>query len=247
MKQPLLLPYGQTAALEHACSLLKQDGFSFTQTPDDRVTHLLLPVPSFDPDGSVKGGGDLKRLLPCLPADITVIGGNLASVPDGYRKLDLLQDSLYVSQNAAITAHCAIRLALTQLPCILEGCPVLVIGWGRIGKCLARLLRQLDACVTVAARKETDRAMLLALGYNSADANALRPDAYRVIFNTAPHLLLPECEANALLIDLASSPGITGSQVIWARGLPGKDAPESSGALIAQRIAAYFTEKEVLP
>ena len=46
----------------------------------------------------------------------------------------------------------------------LADCKVLVIGWGRIGKCLAALLKGLEADVTVVARKETDRAILHALG-----------------------------------------------------------------------------------
>lgn len=245
MKQPLLLPYGKTEALKYACRQLQKSGFVLTDTPSQAVTHLLLPVPSFEPDGSVKGGGNLAELLSRLPKDITIIGGNLTSVPTGYGKLDLLQSEIYLSKNAAITAHCAIKLALAQLPCTLDGCPVLVVGWGRIGKCLSKLLAQMGARVTVAARKETDRAMLVALGYRAITINQIAPEQYRVIFNTAPQLLLPDCIAGALKIDLASKPGITGPDVIWARGLPNKDAPESSGALIAEHIANYLTETEV--
>lgn len=245
MKQPLLLPYGRTEALKYACSQLQNSGFVLTDTPSPAVTHLLLPVPSLGPDGSVKGGGDLADLLSRLPKDITVMGGNLSSVPSSYRKLDLLQNETYLSQNAAITAHCAIKLAMAQLPCTLDGCPVLVVGWGRIGKCLGKLLMNMGALVTVAARKETDRAMLLALGYRAAPISQIDPEQYRVIFNTAPQLLLPDCSASALQIDLASKPGITGPNVIWARGLPNKDAPESSGALIAAHIANYLMETEV--
>lgn len=244
MKQPLLLPYGKTQALMYACHQLQINGFVLTDTPNQAVTHLLLPVPSFEPDGSVKGGGNLTELLSGLPKDITIIGGNLSSIPAGYRKLDLLQSETYLSQNAAITAHCAIKLALAQLPRTLDSCPVLIVGWGRIGKCLSKLLQQIGAQVTVAARKETDRAMLVALGYQAIPISQIAPEQYRVIFNTAPQLLLPDCSAGALKIDLASKPGITGPSVIWARGLPNKDAPESSGALIAEHIANYLTETE---
>lgn len=236
MKRCVLLPCGHSAALEYACTLLQNAGITLAKTPCDAVTHLLLPIPSFEPDGSVKGGGDLNELLSLLPESITVIGGNLHSVPDNYPKIDLLQDPVYLANNAAITAHCAIKVALHHLPCTLENCPVLVIGWGRIGKCLSRLLRQLDARITVAARKETDRATLLSLGYNAIDTQHIAPESYRVIFNTAPFPVLPDCNSSALKIDLASSPGITGSHVIQARGLPGKYAPESSGKLIAEYI-----------
>ena len=188
-------------------------------------------------DGRIKGGPSLTELLKHLKTNITIIGGNLPQLP-GYQIIDLLKDPLYVSENAAITAYCAISLAMSKLPVTLKGCPALVIGWGRIGKCLARLLKNLDAKVTVYARKETDRAMLAALGYEATDR--LSAESYTLIFNTAPELLLPDCPSSALKIDLASTPGITGEDVLWARGLPGKDAPQSAGQLMAARILYYI-------
>ena len=34
-----------------------------------------------------------------------------------------------------------------------------------------------------------------------------------------------------------------GKDVVWARGLPGKDTPESSGSLIARRVLSILKEK----
>lgn len=226
---------GHSDALEYAASNLARSGFRFTPCPGPDVTHLLLPVPSMDPDGSIKGGGDLQEILSQLPDSITVVGGNLPSLP-GYQVWDLLQDPMYLAKNANITAHCAISLAMAQLKVTLEECPVLIIGWGRIGKCLAHLLRGLNVQVTVAARKEIDRATAASLGFDTIDIPYIATERFRVIFNTAPEMLLPVCSGNNLKIDLASRRGIGGDDVIWARGLPGKDAPESSGALIAQTI-----------
>ncbi len=205
--------------------------------PCEQVTHLLLPVPSFGPDGGIVGGGNLSTLLSLLPKDITVIGGNLDRPElDYYTCVDLLQDESYLALNANITAHCALELALDQLPVILDGCDVLIIGWGRIGKCLGKLLQQLGAQVSVCARKESDRSMLSALGYRALKLEQVDTAAYRVIFNTVPVMLFPTCPGNALKIDLASRLGLGSEDVIWARGLPGKDAPESSGRLIASTL-----------
>ena len=134
---------------------------------------------------------------------------------------------------------------MDRLPVALRNCKILVIGWGRIGKCLAALLKGLEAQVTVAARKETDRAILNALGYQAIDIHDIRPDGYRVIFNTAPAAVLNDTPANCLKIDLASTPGIGGTNVIHARGLPGKDAPEASGNLIARTIIRLIKEDEL--
>lgn len=236
---------GHTPALSHSIACLKRSGIPFCDTPDLAATHLMLPVPSFGPDGLLRGGGDIDVLLPQLSKQICIVGGNLTCPKlANYRVVDLLQDSMYLAENAGITAHCAAKLAMQKLPVTLRGCPVLVIGWGRIGKCLAALLKQMGAVVTVAARKAADRAMLHALDYDTTLIDGLDTRMYRVIFNTVPVMVLPECPGNALKIDLASVRGIGGSDVLWARGLPGTDAPESSGRLIARTVLRLVSGKE---
>lgn len=241
MDSCLLYTAGDNAALKLAIRQLKRFGCNFTQSLEDPVTHLLLPVPSLDADGNIRGGGDLQALLEKLPRNTTVIGGNLPAME--WPVYDLLQDPVYVAENAYITAHCAVRLIMDRLPTALRRCPVLVIGWGRIGKCLAALLKGLEANVTVAARKETDRAMLTALGYPAIPIDGLQSDGYRVILNTVPVMVLPNCHERCLKIDLASMPGIGGEDVLWARGLPGKDAPEASGELIARTVLKYLNQE----
>ena len=237
MKDPIFYSAGNTGALRYAASVLRRKGCRFAAEPADAVTHLLLDVPQKDWDS-------LPALLSQFPPDVTIVGGNLHhSALESYKTVDLLQDPLYLAENANITAHCAVKLALDRLPVTLCQCPVVVIGWGRIGKCLARLLKQMGACVTVAARKETDRAMLLALGYDAVDIKALEYELvrYRVIFNTVPVLVLSEealahCRTDCLKLELASLPGMAGEDIINARGLPNRGAPESSGELIARSI-----------
>lgn len=247
-------PLGQHPTLIYACSRLAQHGFRIADTPDDTITHVLLPVPSFDSDGNIRGGGDLKQVLDSLPRDITIMGGNLNHPAlAGYRTQDLLQDHRYLAENAAITADCALAIGRSNLTVVYSGCPVLILGWGRIGKCLARQLKALGAEVTVAVRKEVDLAMLQALGYGALEIGKLHYGLmrYRVIFNTVPYPVLSEeqvshCRQDCVKIDLASKLGIAGDHVIWARGLPGKDAPESSGLLIAKTVIRLLQGKEFL-
>lgn len=235
---------GNSKALIYAAAFLMEEGAVFLPCPDHTVTHLLLPIPSFEADGTIKGGGDLNDVLSRLPKSVTVIGGNLCR-PElaDYEVVDLLSDSWYLARNANITAHCALELAMAKLPVTLEKCPVLVVGWGRIGKCLAKLLHGLGACVTVAARKESRRVMIEALGYKSCGMEAVHSQDYRLIINTVPAMVLPKVPGTALKMDLASVPGMGGKDIMWARGLPGLLAPESSGALIAQTILQWIKEK----
>jgi len=54
------------------------------------------------------------------------------------------------------------------------------------------------------------------------------------------------CRETCLKIDLASVKGIQDTHVIWARGLPGKDTPGSSGKLIAKTVIRLLDRRERL-
>lgn len=244
MEKIRVYPLGCTAACRFAWERLEAAGVAIVDHPSPEVTHLLLDVPSFGADGRLRGGGDGEGILEMLPEDITVIGGGLdRAILDHYIKWDLLDDEGYLAENAAITADCALGLARPLMQTTFQGCPVLILGWGRIGKCLGQMLNTLGAAVTVAARKPADRGMLKALGYKAASFDELHLESYRLIFNTVPHRVLEDSGCAAIKIDLASVPGLWGEDVIYARGLPGIHAPESSGHLIADTILQYFKEE----
>ena len=229
-------------ALCFAAESLRDHGGQIVTVPGPDVTHLLLPVPATLPAES------LENTLALLPPEVTLLGGNLDRYSCPCRKLDLLKDETYLAENAAITADCALRLAGQHLGVLFRCCPVLVIGWGRIGKCLSGMLAALGADVTVAARKESDQAMAGALGYGTAGLSGLPLPRFRLIFNTAPAPVLSAqqlqtCPRNCVKIDLASSRGLEGDDVIWARGLPGKMLPESSGKLIADTVLRLISKE----
>ena len=196
-------------------------------------------------------GGSVENLLAQLPPDVTVCGGNLDHPAlDNYRCIDFLKDAQYQAENAYITAECAVEIALSYLPMTLRRCPVLVIGWGRIGKCLGQILHALGADLTVAARKDADRAMCRGLGCAAVDTARMVETLgkYRLILNTAPERLLTkeqlaQCHPDCVKIDLASKTGMEGDSVIVARGLPGVHMPESSGRLIAETYVRLCREE----
>ncbi len=231
----------QSASGLQACRILRGGGWTQQDAPGPDTQAMLLDIPSAR-----------NMDFGLLPDGCRVFGGNLSSrVPDRLQATDLLQDPMFLAKNADITARCALRLACSHLEETLWELPVLILGWGRIGKCLARHLKNLGANVTVFARKESDRALLNALGYHSIDRKEM-PDVlphYRVIFNTAPAPVLSSADteglSGCLLIDLASTPGIENPQVIRARGLPGKMAPISAGNLIAETVERLWKEETV--
>lgn len=247
MRQACVYLAGKTAATQYAAQELKKAGVAFTPEPGAYVTALLLDVPSLSPGGGLRMGGNLEELLEAMP-QATVLGGNLDVCP-GHSVIDLLKDSLYQAENAYITAECALEIALTRLPRTLRDCPVLIIGWGRIGRCLAKLLGSLGAQVTVCARQASHRAICQALGYASGEAAYLGPqlDGFRLIFNTVPAPVFTQAQLerarDSVKIELASRQGLFGEDVIVARGLPGIHMPESSGSLIARTCLRLMKEE----
>lgn len=239
---------GTTAAAEYAATELWEAGWNVTIQPGSDVQVLLLDVPSFGANGFLRGGSEIQKILEQLPPDVVICGGKLAHPAlDGYDKIDLLQDEDYLAENAYITAEAALDVALPYLQRTIRGCKVLIIGWGRIGKCLANLLKCMGADVTVAARKPSDRAMLRALGFEAAEFpvadEILR--SVGLICNTVPYAVLDSaCARDCIKIDLASKQGIIGDDVVIARGLPGIHFPESSGKLIAKTMTRILRKEE---
>lgn len=240
---------GSTAAIQYAKAALQASGFSVAREPDWNTGHLLLDVPSFRDNQTLRSGGNVDTLLNSLPKDIVIWGGNIPHrIAENCKTIDLLKDELYLAKNAAITADCALQIAAPLLTGTWQDSPSLIIGWGRIGKCLSHMLKALGNNVTVAARSPVVRATLVSLGYQAADPGTLHTEAekYRIVFNTAPVMVIPE-EASeywkhCIKIDLASQKGIAGADVVWARGLPGIHAPESSGKLIAETFSRLWKE-----
>lgn len=243
---------------------------------------ILLPLPVTG-DGvrvnvtTVGPGADgvelrLTHLLEALEPGQRIFGGRIppnfrASAEDkGIRVEDYSANELFQIRNAVPTAEGAVEIAMRELPVTLAGIEAAVIGYGRIGRVLARLLSSLGARVTVAARKGSDLAWAELTGYlphriatDEGGSTLTALTTSRVIFNTVPHWLFTrdvmEClRQDVLLIDLASAPGgidpqaaeEIGMRVIRAPGLPGKCAPETAGEITADTVIDIVAREGVV-
>lgn len=172
---------------------------------------------------------------------------------------DYYEREEFAIANAVPTAEGAIEIAMRELPITIDGAAALVIGNGRIGKVLARMLASLGADVTVSARRYSDFALIRTEGHTSASTEKLtelfESRRFDMIFNTVPHRVLGKEEltlipTGTLIVDLASKPGGVDNKeaeamshnVIWALSLPGKVAPVTSGRIIADTILPKLTE-----
>lgn len=185
---------------------------------------------------------------------ITYIAGSY-----GIKTIDLLDREEMAVLNAIPTAEGAIQIALEEMPTTLHNANALVLGYGRIGKMLASMLKGIGANVTVEARKFSDIAWIRGYNYKPIMLQDLKlhlKDA-DVIFNTIPHIILDETllskiRKDTLIIDLASKPGGVdipkagelGLKTIWALSLPGKVAPVSAAGFIKETICNVFSTQQ---
>jgi dipicolinate synthase subunit A len=125
----------------------------------------------------------------------------------------------------------------------LHGANILILGFGRIGKLLAKTLKGFECKIDLTARKDEDFAWIDSYGYRKVTYDDLveKLGDYDIIFNTVPVLLLDEkklekVNRDCLIIDLASKPGGVdfdvankfGIKTNWALGLPGKVASKTA-------------------
>lgn len=168
----------------------------------------------------------------------------------------MARDELAI-RNAVPTAEGAIELAISETPITIHGSRCLVLGYGKVGKILARSLYGLGANTYVQARKYADLAMIESHGCHPLTMNEAKTHIsdFDIIFNTIPALvldsdILSRVSKDALIIDLASRPGGVdfeaakqlGVSVIWALSLPGRVAPVTAGIIIKDTITNILSE-----
>lgn len=212
--------------------------FSKTQLSVDELTAKLNPA-------AMVFGGQIKPELA------------LRLEKRGIKYCDYLKREELAIRNAVPTAEGAIEIAISETPITIHGSRCLVMGYGRIGKILSKILCGMGANVSVEARKYADLAMIEGHGCNALSLNELGHHIHEfdIIFNTIPSMilnkpLLEKVREDTLIIDLASRPGGVdfnaaadlGIRVIWALSLPGKVAPITSGAIIKDTIVNVLKE-----
>lgn len=165
--------------------------------------------------------------------------------------LDLMKSEELAILNSISTAEGAIKVAIEEKDTTIHGSNILILGFGRIGKVLAKMLSGMEANLYCEARKQEDLAWIETYGYKKVPLNELDKSLsnYDIVFNTIPSIILDKeklklLKKETLIIDLASKPGGVDMEAakdlnlkaIWATSLPGKVAPKSAAQIIKQTI-----------
>ena len=223
--------------------------------------HLSTPMLSF-------GDGLRMDTLFATASDKVWLVGRLGEAlrkrleQENIHLIDYFDNEILQLKNAIPTAEGAIEIAMHELPVVLDGTKVAVIGYGRIGEVLSHKLKAFGANVTVWARREEVCVRAKMMGHTAKqmimntpnESNLAFDKDTRVIFNTVPSRLLTRniletLGRESLVIDLASAPGGVdmeaakelGIPSIWATALPGKCAPESAGIILGQTVHSVLS------
>ena len=232
---------------------------------------VILPLPAFTPEALLKTDGErkitLKEICDTLSEGTLLFGGMLREevrrelerreIPfvDYYEGEDLQK------LNAITTAEGALEVTISHSERTIAGSHALVIGYGRIGKVLARYLAALGADVTVTARRATQLEMIRMSGFTAVPTAELQESAERAdfIFNTVPAPVLDReklrgVSDSALVVELASAPyGVDleaaeklGKRALLAASLPGKLFPRTAGETIGIVVLELLRKRGVL-
>ena len=215
-----------TYALEKAESLKKISNILPCSSIDEAVKEvefIIGPIPLSSNNLQINTPFSdkqitLQDLLKSLKNKIFLTGNvkkeyKTEAIKQNVKIIDILEREELVVLNTIATAEGAIQIAMEQTIHTLHGSNILILGFGRVGKTVAYMLKGIGANVFIEARKEEDFAWMKVYGYKPILLNKLQENLgqFDIIINTIPAMVLKEQEISKLkkectLIDLASSP-----------------------------------------
>lgn len=233
------------------------------------VEVIILPMPGTDLEGNIITFGNekikitedvFKNIPDNVPIFLGVAKPFLREWAQRYNKklIEIANLDEVAILNSIPTAEGAIQMAMEVSPITIHGSNCVVIGFGRCGMTLARMVSSLGAKTTVLARKPKDLARIKEMGLKSAEYFEIKTVLARaeIVFNTIPIPILDAdtlayVNKDAIVIDIASAPGGTdfdfaqkiGIKAILAPSLPGKVAPKTAGLILAEVLPNHILKE----
>ena len=222
-----------------------------------KYANIILPLPTII-NGKIAGTEiSLNELNSFLNEKQIVFCGN--TKPDNFscRAFSYYFNEKFLSQNSRLTAQGTLRIILENIKTDLSELSAAVIGYGRCGREICKLLKNTGIDVTSISRRTETLTSAEKNGFTThrcAEINAVLKN-YDIIVNTVPCNIiddsaLEQLRSNTLYIEVASKPyGIDNTKInnfnfkyVPAPGLPGRFTPVSAGRNIADTVAGIIKE-----
>ena len=259
-----------TYGLENSEDILNLESVEMCPTLKDAVSHskvVVGPIPLSSDRKNLsapfsRNNIDLDEFVEAIKGKYLISGNIMIKDKldsNNIQCTDLLKREEFSVLNAIATAEGTIQIAMEETQKTVHGTKTLVMGFGRVGKVLAKMLHGIGAEVSCEARKDEDIAWIKAYGYEPIRLEELNDNLgkYDIIINTIPFQILDKerlelLKKDVVIIDLASNPGgvdrkiarENGLKVIWALSLPGKVAPLTSAEFIKETLYHILIELE---
>lgn len=215
---------------------------------------ILLPIPTTK-DGIHLSGYDMECMEAVLEAGhgTLVVGYGIPEdvgtfiIGSGGEYVDVMLDERFLVANAELTARAMLGILLTEGERSVEELRLGIVGYGRIGRALLRLLLFLGAKVRVFTTSEVTERELGEMGietFPSGDPEGLV--GLDILINTAPsQLIAPEDIPPGLVImELASGENFLGVKgVLRYPSLPQRLYPRTAGRLWAMSVERLLEAK----
>lgn len=233
------------------------------------VDAVILPIVGTDDNGNVESIFTSEALsfsseyVSSLKKDAVVYTGIANSYlrqvckENEVRLVELLDMDDVAIYNSIPTAEGALMMAIQNTDITIHGSTCVVLGLGRVGMTMARVLDSLGSKVRVGVRRQEHLARIVEMGLEPFELKHLEDyvsDA-DLIFNTIPSMIvtakvIAQMPSSAVIIDLASKPGGVdfrfaekrGIKALLAPGLPGIVAPKTAGQIIANTLTRLLLE-----
>jgi hypothetical protein len=218
---------------------------------------LLLPIPTTRDNQYISSTDVSLSSVTNLINEKTVVAGYgltdeilYSAEQKGAICYDASHDEDFLLQNARLTANGAVGYILTHTVSAICDLHIGIVGYGRIGRELLRLLLMLGSCVTLyTARRE----VAMELCEMGVDAKVLTEESdlsdLDILLNTTPKKQIDEAKLSKKtdIIDLASGSIFEPSaRLIKLSSIPEAFYPESAGRIYATGIINFLTEAERL-
>ena len=209
---------------------------------------VLLPVPTTKDRKFVTGTDiGLEETLLNISGGSVLVGYALpgeykaAAEALGAEVIDLAIDEAFLRENAYLTALGALGYIITTSKKEIGGLSFGIIGYGRIGKEMLRLLLFLGARVRVYTGREETALMLASLGVAATVGYECELSSLDILINTAPcdlsHITILPIPSGVRIIELASGENFGGNaQVERLAALPERAFPESAADTYARAV-----------
>ncbi len=233
------VPFVDDKRMLYAKEFLEKKNYQYVSN-NEKADFVLLPVPS------------KKYMFDGLEDKIVFYG--MGDYNNGF---DYMKYESYVLKNAILTAEGAVTLLEENTSYSLFNSKILIVGYGRIGKALHKLLDSYGANITICSRS---KASMVDANYNGAKhivfSQLKEENDADIIINTVPNIVFTKCELekmkhDVLILDLASFPGgvdnhfakIMGINVLNGKGMPCKYTEKTAGYIIGEAVNDIIEEE----